>query len=90
MGKRKSYKQDKKNSKRRVAEDDAASEDMDDEIDACKIFVSFNDVFNVFLFSDVSIVFFFGIFNIHVQNETMKSNDVCHTFSSQAEGCHSS
>ncbi|XP_008460015.1 protein THALLO isoform X2 [Cucumis melo] len=34
MGKRKSYKQDKKNSKRRVAEDDAASEDMDDEIDA--------------------------------------------------------
>ncbi|XP_038875489.1 something about silencing protein 10 isoform X2 [Benincasa hispida] len=34
MGKRKSYKQDKRNSKRRVAEDDAASEDMDDEIDA--------------------------------------------------------
>lgn len=34
MGKRKSHKQDKKNSKRRIAEDDAASEDMDDEIDA--------------------------------------------------------
>lgn len=34
MGKRKSYKQEKRNSKRRVAEDDAASEDMDDEIDA--------------------------------------------------------
>ncbi|KAG7025385.1 Something about silencing protein 10 [Cucurbita argyrosperma subsp. argyrosperma] len=34
MGKRKSHKQEKRNSKRRVADDDAASEDMDDEIDA--------------------------------------------------------
>lgn len=59
MGKRKSYKQDKKNSKRRVAEDDAASEDMDDEIDACKIFVSFNDIFNVFLFTEFLIFFLF-------------------------------
>ncbi|XP_022155425.1 something about silencing protein 10 [Momordica charantia] len=34
MGKRKSRKPDNRSSKRRVAEDDAASEDMDDEIDA--------------------------------------------------------
>lgn len=39
MGKRKSRKPDNRSSKRRVAEDDAASEDMDDEIDACKIII---------------------------------------------------
>ena len=49
MGKRKSHKQEKRNSKRRVADDDAASEDMDDEIDACKIFVLFNNIFVCFV-----------------------------------------
>lgn len=62
---------------------------MDDEIDACKILCHLTIIFNVLLFMDISFFFFLGMFNIHVHNETMESNDVRHTFSSQAEGCYS-